>query len=125
MTRYQTAIIIGVVVSVLTALLISASRRAPRVGNRHVLTYSALWKQLVRLLWLFPLVILLVAWVFCLWLIAKQSGTITGACVVMIGVFVLGSVWLVLLIGERRKLPHSMTGVLSAGVGVCGVHNFA
>ncbi len=41
--------------------------------------------------------------------------------IVMIGVFVLGSVWLVLMIGERRKLPHSMTGVLSAGVGVCGV----
>lgn len=41
--------------------------------------------------------------------------------VVMIGVFVLGSVWLVLLIGEKRKLPHSMTGVMSAGIGVCGV----
>jgi len=41
--------------------------------------------------------------------------------VVMIGVFVLGSVWLVLLIGVRRSLPNSMTGVLSSGVGVCGV----
>ncbi|MBM3569224.1 MAG: putative sulfate exporter family transporter [Alphaproteobacteria bacterium] len=41
--------------------------------------------------------------------------------VVMIGVFVLGSVWLVLLIGARRKIPNSMGGVLSAGVGVCGV----
>lgn len=41
--------------------------------------------------------------------------------VAMIGVFVLGSVWLVLLIGVRRNLPNSMTGVLSSGVGVCGV----
>ena len=41
--------------------------------------------------------------------------------VVMIGVFVLGSVWLVLIIGVRRSLPNSMTGVLSSGVGVCGV----
>jgi uncharacterized membrane protein YadS len=41
--------------------------------------------------------------------------------VVMIGVFVLGSVWLVLLMGVRRNLPNSMTGVLSSGVGVCGV----
>lgn len=41
--------------------------------------------------------------------------------VVMIGVFVLGSVWLVLLIGVRRNLPNSMTGVMSSGIGVCGV----
>jgi uncharacterized membrane protein YadS len=41
--------------------------------------------------------------------------------VALIGVFVLGSAWLVLLIGATRKLPNSMTGVLSAGVGVCGV----
>ncbi|MBI4967939.1 MAG: putative sulfate exporter family transporter [Rhodospirillales bacterium] len=41
--------------------------------------------------------------------------------VVMIGFFVLGSVWLVLIMGERRKIPNSMGGVLSAGVGVCGV----
>jgi uncharacterized membrane protein YadS len=41
--------------------------------------------------------------------------------VVMIGVFVLGSVWLVLLIGTRRNLPNSMTGVMSSGIGVCGV----
>jgi uncharacterized membrane protein YadS len=41
--------------------------------------------------------------------------------VLLIGVFVLGSVWLVLIIGVRRNLPNSMTGVLSAGVGVCGV----
>jgi uncharacterized membrane protein YadS len=41
--------------------------------------------------------------------------------VLLIGAFVLGSVWLVLLIGTRRNLPNSMTGVLSSGVGVCGV----
>lgn len=41
--------------------------------------------------------------------------------VVMIGIFVLGSVWLVLFMGRRMKSPNSMTGVLSAGLGVCGV----
>jgi uncharacterized membrane protein YadS len=41
--------------------------------------------------------------------------------VVLIGVFVLGSMYLVLVVGTRRNLPNSMTGVLSAGVGVCGV----
>jgi len=41
--------------------------------------------------------------------------------VVLIGFFVLGSVGLVLWIGHRRKIPNSMGGVLSAGVGVCGV----
>lgn len=41
--------------------------------------------------------------------------------VVMIGIFVLGSVALVLFMGRRMKSPNSMTGVLSAGLGVCGV----
>ena len=41
--------------------------------------------------------------------------------VVMIGFFVLGSVWLGLLMGRRMRCPNSMTGVLSAGLGVCGV----
>ncbi len=41
--------------------------------------------------------------------------------VVMVGVFVLGSVGLVLLFGRIRKVSNSMTGVLSAGMGVCGV----
>jgi len=41
--------------------------------------------------------------------------------VVMIGIFVLGSAWLVLLIGAQRKISNSMGGVLAAGVGVCGV----
>ena len=39
----------------------------------------------------------------------------------MIGFFVLGSAWLVLLIGAQRKISNSMGGVLAAGVGVCGV----
>jgi len=41
--------------------------------------------------------------------------------VVLIGIFVLGSVGVVLWFGARRSLPNSMTGVLAAGVGVCGV----
>ncbi|MEK7759825.1 MAG: putative sulfate exporter family transporter, partial [Pseudomonadota bacterium] len=41
--------------------------------------------------------------------------------VVLIGFFVLGSVGLVLWMGARRKIPNSMAGVLSAGLGVCGV----
>ncbi len=41
--------------------------------------------------------------------------------VVMIGFFVLGSVGLVLFLGRRRRIPNSMGGVLSAGMGVCGV----
>jgi uncharacterized membrane protein YadS len=41
--------------------------------------------------------------------------------VVLIGFFVLGSVGVVLWMGARRNMPNSMTGVLSAGVGVCGV----
>ena len=41
--------------------------------------------------------------------------------VVMIGFFVLGSVGIVLWMGARKKIPNSMAGVLSAGMGVCGV----
>ena len=41
--------------------------------------------------------------------------------VLMVGVFVLGSAWLVLVIGARRNISNSMGGVLAAGVGVCGV----
>lgn len=41
--------------------------------------------------------------------------------VVLIGFFVLGSVGVVLWLGARRNMPNSMTGVLAAGVGVCGV----
>ncbi|KAB2849488.1 MAG: putative sulfate exporter family transporter, partial [Hyphomicrobiaceae bacterium] len=39
----------------------------------------------------------------------------------LIGIFVLGSVGLVLLMGRMMRIPNSMGGVLSAGVGVCGV----
>jgi uncharacterized membrane protein YadS len=39
----------------------------------------------------------------------------------LIGLFVLGSVGLVLLFGRMMHIPNSMGGVLSAGVGVCGV----
>ncbi|MDD4731704.1 MAG: putative sulfate exporter family transporter [Desulfovibrio sp.] len=39
----------------------------------------------------------------------------------MIGFFVLGTVFLVLFLGKIFKQPKSMTGVLSAGMGVCGV----
>jgi uncharacterized membrane protein YadS len=41
--------------------------------------------------------------------------------VVLIGFFVLGSVGMVLWLGARRNIPNSMAGVLSAGMGVCGV----
>lgn len=41
--------------------------------------------------------------------------------VVLIGVFVLGSVGVVLFMGRRMGCPNSMTAVLSAGLGVCGV----
>lgn len=39
----------------------------------------------------------------------------------LIGIFVLGSVAMVLWMGKRMGIPGSMGGVLSAGVGVCGV----
>ncbi|MFC1889663.1 YeiH family protein [Thermodesulfobacteriota bacterium] len=39
----------------------------------------------------------------------------------LIGVFVLGTTFFVLWLGNLFKQPKSMTGVLSAGMGVCGV----
>ena len=39
----------------------------------------------------------------------------------LIGIFVLGTVFLVLWLGKVFKQPKTMTGVLSAGMGVCGV----
>lgn len=48
----------------------------------------------------------------------KQLGKLS---VVLIGVFVLGSVGMVLWLSKLRKVSHSMGGVLSAGIGVCGV----
>lgn len=52
---------------------------------------------------------------------AAELAQLGALSVVMIGVFVLGSVWLVLIMGRRMRSPNSMTGVLSAGLGVCGV----
>ena len=48
----------------------------------------------------------------------KQLGKLS---VVLIGIFVLGSVGMVLWLSKLRKVSHSMGGVLSAGIGVCGV----
>jgi len=48
----------------------------------------------------------------------QQLGSLS---IVMVGFFVLGSVGLVLWMGRRRNIPNSMCGVLSAGMGVCGV----
>jgi uncharacterized membrane protein YadS len=44
-----------------------------------------------------------------------------GISIIMIGFFVLGSVGMVLWLTAKRNLPNSMGGVLSAGMGVCGV----
>jgi len=52
---------------------------------------------------------------------AAELRQLGGLSVVMIGFFVLGSVGLVLWLGARRNIPNSMGGVLSAGMGVCGV----
>ena len=51
----------------------------------------------------------------------QELANLAGLSAIMIGVFVLGSVGLVLWMGARRKIPNSMGGVLSAGMGVCGV----
>jgi uncharacterized membrane protein YadS len=52
---------------------------------------------------------------------AAELANLGGLSIVMIGFFVLGSVGLVLFLGARAKIPNSMGGVLSAGMGVCGV----
>ena len=52
---------------------------------------------------------------------AAELKNLGGLSIVMIGFFVLGSVGLVLWMGARMKIPNSMGGVLSAGMGVCGV----
>jgi len=52
---------------------------------------------------------------------AAELKNLGGLSIVMIGFFVLGSVGLVLFLGARAKIPNSMGGVLSAGMGVCGV----
>ncbi|MCR4298804.1 MAG: YeiH family protein [Gallionella sp.] len=52
---------------------------------------------------------------------AAELAQLGGLSVIMIGVFVLGSVGVVLFMGKRMGTPNSMTAVLSAGMGVCGV----
>ena len=52
---------------------------------------------------------------------AAELKNLGGLSIIMIGFFVLGSVGLVLWLGARMKIPNSMGGVLSAGLGVCGV----
>ncbi len=51
----------------------------------------------------------------------QELANLAGLSVVMIAFFVLGSVGMVLWMGAQRKIPNSMGGVLSAGMGVCGV----
>ncbi len=52
---------------------------------------------------------------------AAELAQLGGLSVIMIGIFVLGSVWVVLIMGKRMGANNSMTAVLSAGMGVCGV----
>ncbi len=52
---------------------------------------------------------------------AAELRNLGGLSVVLIGFFVLGSVGMVLWLGRLRNIPNSMGGVLSAGMGVCGV----
>lgn len=52
---------------------------------------------------------------------AAELKNLGGLSIVMIGFFVLGSVGLTIWLGARRGIPNSMGGVLSAGMGVCGV----
>jgi len=52
---------------------------------------------------------------------AAELKNLGGLSIIMIGFFVLGSVGMVLWMGAKRNIPNSMGGVLSAGMGVCGV----
>lgn len=51
----------------------------------------------------------------------EELRNLAGLSIVLIGFFVLGSVGMTLWLGARRNIPNSMGGVLSAGLGVCGV----
>ncbi|OGI42813.1 MAG: hypothetical protein A2V92_04290 [Candidatus Muproteobacteria bacterium RBG_16_65_31] len=51
----------------------------------------------------------------------QELANLAGLSIVLIAIFVLGSVGLVLWMGAQRNIPNSMGGVLSAGMGVCGV----
>ena len=52
---------------------------------------------------------------------AAELKNLGGLSIIMISFFVLGSVGIVLWLGKKRNIPSSMGGVLSAGMGVCGV----
>lgn len=52
---------------------------------------------------------------------AAELRNLGAISIIMIGFFVLGSVGMVLWLGKLKKIPNSMGGVLSAGIGVCGV----
>lgn len=52
---------------------------------------------------------------------AAELKNLGGLSIFMIGFFVLGSVGMTLWLGARKNIPNSMGGVLSAGMGVCGV----
>ena len=52
---------------------------------------------------------------------ATELAQLGGLSVILIGIFVLGSVGIVLFMGKRMQCGNSMTAVLSAGMGVCGV----
>lgn len=52
---------------------------------------------------------------------AAELRNLGSLSIVLIGFFVLGSVGMVLWLGRLRSIPNSMGGVLSAGMGVCGV----
>jgi len=52
---------------------------------------------------------------------AAELRHLGGLSFTMIGFFVLGSVGMTLWMGSRKKISNSMGGVLSAGMGVCGV----
>jgi len=52
---------------------------------------------------------------------AAELRQLGGLSIILIGFFVLGSVGMVLWMGRIKKVSNSLGGVLSAGVGVCGV----
>ena len=52
---------------------------------------------------------------------ATELAQLGAISVLMIGVFVLGSIGVVLYMGRRMNTGNSMTAVLASGVGVCGV----
>jgi hypothetical protein len=56
-----TALVVPLVIGVLFALLRTASREAAVEGDRRVLTYGILWRFFARWLWLFPIVIAVIA----------------------------------------------------------------